>query len=346
LLGKSVSDQEKEPEKAVHKSQSNSILEPVLVGLKERKLESLLDQPFDPQHDQTITVRAAENDSLILQVEDLQFLAFANRPLHIDFRKTGNFFEVIETFKSGKFKVRVPANQVADTGFFGVAASPEDRYKYIFFPHNSIRIRFQQRPVGEILLEKSFVAKGVLHDVLRIQYQLRCLRLGTIIAKKASLKPLQVEKNLKKAWQNKNYPKMYTGDLLVETGLVSSQVAMQSLAFQKKIRHLRLGELLVYLGFITEGQKYEVLAEKFRKRFVQLQNITPTHEALTCLPQKFIHRLEIIPICFQDERLVIATANPNSGNLGDILKETLHRPFELVVCPRSQIFKTLASLSG
>jgi len=86
------------------------------------------------------------------------------------------------------------------------------------------------------------------------------------------------------------------------------------------------------------------LAKKFKKRYVKLQNIIPESEALASLPLDLIRSLEIIPLNFQDERLVIATSDPSNAHLNDILKDWLACPFELVISPYSQIIEALANL--
>ncbi|MBW2466110.1 MAG: hypothetical protein JRF02_02325 [Deltaproteobacteria bacterium] len=518
---------------------SSCVYEPVLVGLKEKKLESRLEKSFYPQYDAEITVIDAEDNSVIIPIEDLQFLAFVNIPLQIDLLKINNFSEVVETFSGDSFKVRIPDGQDFDTGFFGLIENPEDRYKYIFLPHNNIRIQYQQRPIGDIFVEKKFLSVDTLNNVLNKQRQLRSLRLGSIIAKRASLRSQHVEKTLQEAWQKRPDKKLRleqerlkkesiekllrgkrrlqkeadeklrveeerlqkeadekllqrqeelskeleekkkteeerlkkeidekllqeqeelqkemkeklrleeerlkkemdakllereamlrkkvgenktaekeqlkkdiaekliqikeelqkevkekkeaekerlkseiekelleekeklrelankklqleaewlkldtvekhpTGDVLIESGLVSPDVVKQSLAIQKKMRKMKLGELFIEMGVINEDQMCKVLAEKFNKRFVDLQKTTPTDEALEYLSRDFIKKLEIIPIHIKNERLVIATSNPDSGNLSDILQEKLSCPFELVISPRSQIIETLSNL--
>ena len=126
--------------------------------------------------------------------------------------------------------------------------------------------------------------------------------------------------------------------------MVTPQAVKQSLAIQKKMRHLKVGELSVELGYINEEQMYTVLAEKFNKRFVNLQKVTPSDEALGHLPHNFMKKLEIIPIHFQSERLVIATSYPDKANLIDTLEDKLSCPFELVISPHSQIIAALANL--
>jgi len=86
------------------------------------------------------------------------------------------------------------------------------------------------------------------------------------------------------------------------------------------------------------------LAKKFKKIYVNLQNIIPESEALASLPLDLIRSLEIIPLYFQDERLVNATSDPSNAHFTDILKDWLACPFELVISPYNQIIEALANL--
>jgi hypothetical protein len=324
---------------------SSCIFEPVLIGLKEKKLESRLEKAFYPQYDREIFIKDADGNPLILPIEDLQFLAFVNRPLQIDILNINTFSEVIETFSGGSFKIRVPDGQNFDVGFFGATTNPADRYKYIFFTFNNIRNHYQQRQIGEIIVEKRLLSEDILQNVLRKQNQLRNLRLGTIIAKRANLLHKDVDATLQQAWQKEsgNY-KLHVGDILIEAGLVSPQLVKESLAIQKKIRRVKVGELLAEMGYLNEDQLYKVVAEKFRKRFVNLQKKSPADEALVHLSHDLVRKLQVVPIYFQDNRLIIATSFPDKTELGDILREKLSCPFELVVSPPNQIVEVLANL--
>jgi len=323
---------------------SSSVYEPVQVGLKEKKLETLLEKAFYPQNDTEIAVKDADGNSLIIPIEDLHFLAFVNRPLQIDNLNTNNFTEVIETFCGTSFKIHVPNGQNSDVGFFGITTNPADRYKYIFFNLDNIRIRYQQRPIGEIIVEKRLMSQDLLQNVLSKQDRLRNLRLGEIIAKKANLLPDKIETTLQQAWREETENnKMRSGDILIEAGLVSPQVVDQSLDIQKKICHMKVGKLLVEMGYIDEYQRYEVLAEKFRKRFVDLERISFAEEALVHLSHDLVKKLKVIPIHFQNDRLIVATSFPDKAELSDILREKLSCPFELVVSPYNQIVKIMVN---
>ena len=327
-----------EPEEFEDVSISSSVYEPVLVGLKEMKLESCLEKAFYPEHDTEIAVKDADGNSLVLPVKDLQFLAFVNRPLQIENLNYNDFVEVIETFSGTSFAIDVPKGQNFDAGFFGISTNPEDRYRYIFFNFNNIRIRFQQRRLGEIIVEKCLLSEDILQEVLYKQKQLRSLRLGEIIARSVDLLPQKVETTLQETWREESDAcNLHSGDILIESGLVSSQEVKNSLAIQKKIRCMKVGKLLVEMGYISDNMRYEVLAEKFRKRFVDLERISFDDEALGYLSHDLVRKLKVIPIHFYNKRLIIATSFPDKAELSDVLRERLSCDFELVVSPYKQI---------
>jgi hypothetical protein len=324
---------------------SSCVYEPVLIGLKDKELESRLEKAFYPQYDSEIFVKDADGNSLILPIEDIQYLAFVNKPLQIDVLNINNFSEVLETIRGDSFNIRVPDGQDFEEGLFGITTESGDRYKYIFFNFNNIRNHYQERRIGEIIIEKRLLSEDVLQNVLHKQNYIRSLRLGSIIAKKANLPPQDVEKTLEQARQKEpDSRKLHSGDILIEAGLVSPQEVNQSLAIQKKMRRMKVGTLLVDMGYINDDQMYKVLAEKFRKRYVNIENISPTDEALDQLPRDIAKKLKVLPIYFQNKRLIIATSFPDKVELSDILKKKLSCPFELVVSPLNQIIDGLANL--
>ncbi|MBW2466436.1 MAG: hypothetical protein JRF02_03970 [Deltaproteobacteria bacterium] len=326
---------------------SNCVYEPVIVGLKNRKLKSRLEKAFYPQYDREIAVMDTDGNLLILPVEDLQFLAFVNRPLGVNLKNVGNFSEMLETFSRDSFKIQVPGDQDFNSGFFALSTNPETLYKYIFFSYKNIRAHYQLRRLGEIIVQHNLLSDDILQSVINKQYQLRKLRLGTIIARREKLLQRDIEKILQQSKMIKDKSSgFHTGDILIRSGLVPSETVRQSLAIQKQLRRVKLGELLLELGYLNEEQLCRVLAEKFRKRFVNLQKFSTSDKALNRLSKDMARRLQIAPIDFHDNRLIIATPFPDRPEICDILRERLSCPFELVVSPKNQIVEFMANLPG
>ena len=324
---------------------SSCLYEPILVGLEDGKLETRLEKEFYPRYDREIIVRDVDGRQLVIPVEDLQYLAFANRPLQIEKASINSFSDKVELYRGGSHVIRVPDGLNLDYGLYGVRPETTDRYRYYYFTSDNIRFRFQQRRLGEIIIEKEILSEETLQNALRRQAQLRKLRIGTIIAKKINRPIPEIEQVLQKAIRNKSgVAQQHVGDILIAAGLATPEIVDQLLTFQKQIRRMKLGNLLMEMGYIDENQFYKVLAEKFRKRFLNLRESSPADEAVRLLPPKLVKKLTVVPVCFQNKRLVIATSHPDRAEINDILRQQLSCPFELVVSSPHQITNVLANL--
>jgi len=324
---------------------ASCVYEPVMVGLKGGKLETRLEKGFYPQYDREIIVKDRAGKTVVIPIEDIHFLAFANRPLQIDISSVNSYSDMIELYNGGLHQIRLPGSQSFEQGLYGVKSTTTDRYRYIFFTFDNIRLRFQRRLIGEIIVEKNILTENTLKNALRRQAQLRKLRIGTIIAKKINRPIPDVENILKRAGKvAAGTTRNHVGDILVAAGLVTPEIVNQSLSFQKHIRNMKLGRLLMEMGYLDENQFYSVLAEKFRKNFINLHGSSPSEDAMRQLPRTLVKQLSVVPVYFRKKRLVIATAHPDRAEINDILRQRLSCPFELVVAPPHQIIDVLANL--
>ena len=67
---------------------------------------------------------------------------------------------------------------------------------------------------------------------------------------------------------------------------------------------------LLEKGFIKEEPLYDMLADEFGMTFVDLTTATIDAQALVGMPQKLVHRRNILPIARQNGTLVVATGDP------------------------------------
>ena len=67
---------------------------------------------------------------------------------------------------------------------------------------------------------------------------------------------------------------------------------------------------LLEKGFIKEEPLYDMLADEFGLPFVDLTTATIDTQALVGMPQKLVHRRNILPIARQNGTLVVATGDP------------------------------------
>jgi type IV pilus assembly protein PilB len=99
------------------------------------------------------------------------------------------------------------------------------------------------------------------------------------------------------------------GEALVNAGFVTDEDIENALVEQQVTRE-RLGDVLVRIGKLTEAQLVRVLAEQFGIRFVDLEDNIPDPDAVGAIPESFARRLQAVGIAYEQERLVVAMANP------------------------------------
>ena len=68
--------------------------------------------------------------------------------------------------------------------------------------------------------------------------------------------------------------------------------------------------VLLEKGFLKEEPLFDALADEFGMEFVDLTKTTVEIDALTGIPQKLVHRRNLMPIARQNGTLVVATGDP------------------------------------
>lgn len=100
------------------------------------------------------------------------------------------------------------------------------------------------------------------------------------------------------------------GDLLVNAGAITEK-QLQSALMEQQLTNLRLGEILIKNGFLTERQLAEALSNQLKLPLVSLARYRPMIEALRMVPENVARRLELLPLAVLDNnRLFIAMADP------------------------------------
>ena len=105
----------------------------------------------------------------------------------------------------------------------------------------------------------------------------------------------------------------FLGQLLIEKGVVGEDQLRIALLEQGK-SHMRLGELMVGLGFLTEGTIRGVLSESMGQETVDLSRVVVDAAAIRLIPQEVARRHQVLPLSFDKNRriLTLAIANPEN----------------------------------
>jgi len=251
---------------------------------------------------------------------------------------TDDELEELETISGKHFHVRAIKGQNYLTGFYALSIESHIPYKFIFFTFDGIKSRNQHNHLGEILEKKGIVPHSDIEAALEQQLSLKSRRVGEIISEQNQITMGDVENILQKSYRSgKIPPNTRVGDILIGEGLVTRQQVDEALACQKTGKRKKIGELLVECGFVSEDQILVALSTKFRMKFVNLHNLTPDEKALKALPEEIIHRIQIFPINYAGDHIVVATSKPTDPSILNILRFSTNQKVEMVVATSSDI---------
>ena len=106
-------------------------------------------------------------------------------------------------------------------------------------------------------------------------------------------------------------PMVRIGEALIALGYITETQLADALTNQGKDRKVPLGELLVRENLITRANLQTALARKMGYPQVDVQVFPIDLEALRRLPETAAMRLEVLPLCMMNGKVVVATEDPS-----------------------------------
>ena len=134
------------------------------------------------------------------------------------------------------------------------------------------------------------------------------------------------------------------GQILVDLGLVDDN----QLATMLEEQSARGGELLggvgVSLGFYTDEQLGEALAEQWGTTFVTLYDRAIPSEVIRLISEPMAQLYRVVPLELSGNRLTIASADPQKIQIADELRTLLGSDIHVCVATEAEITKTIEKL--
>ncbi len=134
--------------------------------------------------------------------------------------------------------------------------------------------------------------------------------------------------------------KIRIGDLLVSKGVISEDQLKAALAEQKK-RKLKLGRTLVELGFVTEDRLLVFLAEQLGIPLVDLAQHPFDAETIQLLPETHARRFRAIVLEDRGHELLVGMADPTDIFGADDIAAALKRPIQRAVVREADLLRLL-----
>jgi len=133
--------------------------------------------------------------------------------------------------------------------------------------------------------------------------------------------------------------------ILLEKGLLTPEQLIDAVNLQRA-EGLRLDRAIVQLGFLSERQMLQLMAEQLQLPLVDLSEVTIDADILRALPAKIVYRKRLVPISRSNGRLNVATSDAFDLYAFDDLRLTTGLDIQPVLAPRDDIEKIIKSHYG
>ncbi|MDP2958329.1 MAG: type IV-A pilus assembly ATPase PilB [Longimicrobiales bacterium] len=135
------------------------------------------------------------------------------------------------------------------------------------------------------------------------------------------------------------------GDLFVREGLVTEQQLQEALA-ESKTGGNRIGYALVKLGFVAEEELTRMLARQYRVPAVDLDKVSVDEKILKLIKPEVAHKHLVLPLRRVGKMLTVAMTNPTDFSAIDDLKFTTKLDIEPVIVGEFTLRKHLDKYYG
>jgi len=131
------------------------------------------------------------------------------------------------------------------------------------------------------------------------------------------------------------------GDLLVDAGAIAKNTLDAALE-EQKISRMRLGEVLLKNGWLSERQLADALSKQLKLPLISLAKYKPSPEAIKIIPETVAQRLEIVPLAILDTgKIAIAMSDPLNVIAVDELRMITNTEFDINVATTSDVRRAL-----
>ena len=134
------------------------------------------------------------------------------------------------------------------------------------------------------------------------------------------------------------------GQILVDLGLIDEQQLDTMLEEQSSRGGEMLGRIGIALGFYTEEQLGEALAEQWGTTFVTLYDRQIPLDVIHLISEPMAQLYRVVPLELKGNRLTIASADPQKIQVADELRTLLGYDIHVCVATEPEITKTIEKL--
>lgn len=129
---------------------------------------------------------------------------------------------------------------------------------------------------------------------------------------------------------------------MLEAGLITEEQLKSAL---QSPNGRTLGRAIVDLGFVSEADIAHTIADKMHLEFVDIASVDIDPHAVTMVSEEISHKYTLLPIGFEDDRLIVAMSDPANIFAIDDLRIVTGREIQPVVATESDLVAALGKLT-
>ncbi len=138
---------------------------------------------------------------------------------------------------------------------------------------------------------------------------------------------------------------MRMGDLLVSVGLITQEQLQEALKVGKET-HKRLGEVLISTGVITEQQMIEALEMQLGINFIDLSKAKIPTELARLVPKSLAKKHNVVPVQVVKDELILAMADPLNFVAIEDVRATTRKRVTPRIATAVAVDRAIAALYG
>ena len=142
--------------------------------------------------------------------------------------------------------------------------------------------------------------------------------------------------------------KIRLGDLLIQHGIITEEQLQKALEEQQKLKsqhqYMRLGEIIAKLGMADEKTILEILAKQLGIDFVDLYGEKIDYDLLSSFPVSMLEENLVLPFKMDEDYIHIATADPLNYDVFEMIERLVNKPSKLYIAFSKDIVSVIQSI--
>ena len=132
------------------------------------------------------------------------------------------------------------------------------------------------------------------------------------------------------------------GDILIDSGFLSQAELQEALEAQRASKSKkRLGEIIVEKGLLTELDILRAISSQYELPIIDLQQVDIDQEATKVVTEQYCEDHLIIPVAFDEGKLVVAIYDPLDILVTDDLRFRTGNDIVTLLAPKQQILSAI-----